>query len=218
MLYLLDANVLIRAHEDYYGLEQVPQFWDWLRETAAAGIVKMPYEIHDEIAVSTGPLKNWITRTDIKEALILAEEVDATVLNEVLAQGYAPDLTDSEVEKIGRDPFLISYARMAADRIVVTKEVSRPSAQRANRPSPRRLQSFWRSVHDRFRFLQSCWFQDEIAGACATFTRRRRGRRRSNRDNGGKPKRTMRTDQKLQLRRFGRRHRSSPVPATPAGA
>jgi hypothetical protein len=80
LLYLLDANVLIRAHEDYYGLEQVPQFWDWLRETAAAGIVKMPYEIHDEIAVSTGPLKNWITRTDIKEALILAEEVDATVL------------------------------------------------------------------------------------------------------------------------------------------
>jgi Domain of unknown function (DUF4411) len=63
LLYLLDANVLIRAHEDYYGLEQVPQFWDWLRETAAAGIVKMPYEIHDEIAVSTGPLKNWITRT-----------------------------------------------------------------------------------------------------------------------------------------------------------
>jgi hypothetical protein len=49
LLYLLDANVLIRAHEDYYGLEQVPQFWDWLREVAVADIVKMPYEIHEEI-------------------------------------------------------------------------------------------------------------------------------------------------------------------------
>jgi hypothetical protein len=159
LLYLLDANVLIRAHEDYYGLEQVPQFWDWLREVAAADIVKMPYEIHDEIAVSTGPLKNWITHTDIKEALILAEEVDAAVLNEVLAQGYSPDLTDSELEKIGRDPFLISYARMAADRIVVTKEVSRPSAQRANRQVPDVCNAFGVQCMTDFDFFKAAGFK-----------------------------------------------------------
>ncbi len=27
-LYLVDANVLIRAHEDYYPLDRIPQFWD----------------------------------------------------------------------------------------------------------------------------------------------------------------------------------------------
>ena len=54
MLYLLDANVLISAHEDYYGIDQVPQFWDWLLKVAKAGQVKMPFEIHQEIAISEG--------------------------------------------------------------------------------------------------------------------------------------------------------------------
>lgn len=30
MLYLLDANTLIDANRDYYGLDSVPQFWEWL--------------------------------------------------------------------------------------------------------------------------------------------------------------------------------------------
>ena len=126
---------------------------------AVADIVKMPYEIHEEIAVSTGPLKNWITHTDIKEALTLAEEVNAVVLNEVLAQGYAQDLTDSELEKIGRDPFLISYARMAADRIVVTKEVSRPSAQRANRQVPDVCNAFGVPCMTDFDFFKAAGFK-----------------------------------------------------------
>ena len=52
MLYLLDANVLIRAHEDYYPLDRVRPFWDWLIVEAAAGHTKMPFEIYDEIASS----------------------------------------------------------------------------------------------------------------------------------------------------------------------
>lgn len=56
LVYLLDANVLIRAHEDYYPIERIPQFWDWLASVAADGHVKIPFEIHEEIAVSTGPL------------------------------------------------------------------------------------------------------------------------------------------------------------------
>jgi hypothetical protein len=40
---------------------------------------------------------------------------------------------DDEVEKVGRDPFLIAYALAdLAVRTVVTTEVSRPSGQRAN--------------------------------------------------------------------------------------
>jgi hypothetical protein len=58
-------------------------------------------------------------------------------LNNVLAQGYAPDLDDSEIEEIGRDPFLIAYAlNDVAETTVVTKEVSALSKQRANRKIP----------------------------------------------------------------------------------
>lgn len=136
MLYLLDANVLIRAHEDYYGIEQVPQFWEWLIEVGIAGQVKMPFEIQQEIAVSDDPLGTWIRQAEVAKALVLDEDVDADLLNYVLTRGYAPDLTDSELEKIGRDPFLIAYALASQDRVVVTKEVSSPKKQRANRKVP----------------------------------------------------------------------------------
>jgi hypothetical protein len=40
----------------------------------------------------------------------LHETVDITLVQNVVNNGYAPDLTDVEVEAIGRDPFLIAYA------------------------------------------------------------------------------------------------------------
>ena len=48
LICLLDANVLITAHRDYYPVTRVPEFWDWLLHHAEAGRVKMPLEILDE--------------------------------------------------------------------------------------------------------------------------------------------------------------------------
>ena len=48
-----------------------------------------------------------------------------------LTQGYGENLTDSDLEKIGEDAFLIAYALAAEDRVVVTKETPKPSRQRA---------------------------------------------------------------------------------------
>lgn len=159
MLYLLDANVLIRAHEDYYGIEQVPPFWQWLQETAEAGLVKMPFEIHDEIAVSTGPLKDWITQPDVKAALLLDEEADQGLLNQVVQRGYAPDLTDSEMEKIGRDPFLVAYGLAGPERVVVTKEVSKPSKLRANKKLPDVCNTFTVPWMTDFAFFKAAGFR-----------------------------------------------------------
>lgn len=137
MLYLLDANVLIRAHEDYYPIDRVPQFWEWLLIYATAGSIKLPYEIHAEIANSKGDLHDWVTDSSNAKKLILDAHADPDDLNKVLADGYAPDLNDSEIEKVGRDPFLVAYALpFGADVTVVTKEVSAPSKQRANRKVP----------------------------------------------------------------------------------
>ena len=80
MLYLLDANVLIRAHEDYYPIDLVPQFWEWLIKVAAEGHVKMPFEIWEEISVSNGPLKEWVCAPSNKDRLVLPEIVNAGLL------------------------------------------------------------------------------------------------------------------------------------------
>jgi len=65
-------------------------------------------EILDEVLAGTkkeDPLLAWMT--DYKDVLRLE---DPTIVNEVVTEGYAPDLTDDDLEEIGRHPFVIAYA------------------------------------------------------------------------------------------------------------
>jgi hypothetical protein len=132
--------VLITANSTYYPLDQIPEFWSWVHHQATSNRIKIPREIMEEIKAGRqddDPLLDWICTPEIEAALLLDEAVDAVLVQRVVATGYAPDLHDDEVEKIGRDPFLIAYALAdSANRVVVTTEVSRPSTQRANRKVP----------------------------------------------------------------------------------
>ena len=136
MLYLLDANVLIDANRDYYPLERVPEFWDWLLDRAARQHVKIPLEMFEEIlAGKDDDLTRWLK--DNRDTLLLDENVDEVLVARVTDLGYAPDLSDEELERVGRDPFLIAHALgNPAQRTVVTTEVSKPKKQRANRHIP----------------------------------------------------------------------------------
>ncbi len=140
MLYLLDANVLITANSTYYPIDQVPEFWSWIHHQGVAGHVKLPQEIMEEVKAGRkdkDPLIDWLSAPEIKAGLLLEEAVDIDLVQHVVSGGYANDLTDDEVDKLGRDPFLIAYALAApADRTVVTIEVSKPTATRHNRKVP----------------------------------------------------------------------------------
>lgn len=137
MLYLLDANVIIDAHRNYYPMGRVPEFWDWLEHQATLGLVRIPLEIFDEIDDGTDEVSEWACQARIREQFLLQEEPDPEIVRSVLSNGYAPDLSDLEVEQLGRDPFLIAYCLADRDsRCIVTTEVSRPSKLRANRKVP----------------------------------------------------------------------------------
>ncbi|MGS0741797.1 DUF4411 family protein [Glaciimonas sp. GG7] len=142
MLYLLDASVLITANNSYYPVDQIPEYWEWLLHMGQSGRIKIPLEIFEEI--KDGPkdaekdlLFSWIQQDESKKALILDEQVDIANVQTVVITGYGADLTDDEVEQIGRDPFLVAYAMTyKEDRCVVTVEVSKPSKKRQNRHLP----------------------------------------------------------------------------------
>lgn len=144
MLYLLDANVLISAHELHYPIDRIPQFWTWLLAQCESGRVKMPYEIHKEIADSTGgDLKAWVTTAEAIKNLRFDAQIHQADLRKVITEGYAPDLNDSELEEIGQDPFLVAYALPLGSAVtVVTREVSKPSKKRQNRKVPDVCQQF----------------------------------------------------------------------------
>ncbi len=134
-LYLLDANVFIDANRDYYPIERIPEFWVWLVDMGEQGHLKIPLEIYEELVYGDDSLSEWLKTH--RNSLLFEEEVPVGLVAQVTEQGYANDLTDVEIEKIGRDPFLIAYALVnLGRRCVITTEVSRPSRTRANRHIP----------------------------------------------------------------------------------
>ena len=142
MLYLIDANVLITAHNTYYPVDRVPEFWDWLLHQAIAGVVKMPLEVYEEVMEGTGDAEKdrllaWLKGEGVKDALVLPDAADIGLVQAVLATAYAADLNDIELEAVGRDPFLIAHGLAAPrHRTVVSNEASKRTALRSKRKIP----------------------------------------------------------------------------------
>ena len=125
------------ANRNFYNLERVKEFWEWLVYQGTKGKVKIPIDQYDEITNGTDDLAKWAKSTIVKDDLLLDEEVNELLVRQVTDEGYAADLNDVELEKLGRDPFLIAFALSdRSNRIVVTTEVSKPSKQRGNKHVP----------------------------------------------------------------------------------
>lgn len=143
MLYLLDANTLIDAKRDYYPIHSVPEFWEWLIFMGTQEYIKIPTEVYEEFSdtqKSDGTkdeLAMWAERSEVKDALLLNESAEQSLVAKIIYGGYVDNPTDDDLVKIGRDPFLISYAlKNKENRCVVSTEISRPKKQGANRKVP----------------------------------------------------------------------------------
>ena len=76
-IYLLDANVIIHAHDYYYHMNRVPEFWGWLLHHAENGSIKMPVEIMEEVKGGPEALHaQWIKSEEVKACLLLDEDWD----------------------------------------------------------------------------------------------------------------------------------------------
>lgn len=143
MLYLLDANTLIDAKRDYYPISRIPEFWEWLIYQGNQGKVKIPIEVYEEFSDSKDQngvkdeLATWADQNEVKESLRFEEEAEQDLVARITYGGYLSNPSDDELQKIGRDPFLLSYAlKDLRNRCIVTTESSRPSRQGANRHIP----------------------------------------------------------------------------------
>ncbi|WFU06806.1 DUF4411 family protein (plasmid) [Rhizobium sp. CB3171] len=156
-MHLLDANVLITAHNLYYPINRVPEFWEWLVHMGSMGRLKIPVEILEEITEKS-PIGQWLKEGDNGASLQLDEDVDPELVQAVIA-AYATDLNDAEIIEIGRDPFLIAYAMAnPTERVVVTVEASKPKTQRANRRVPDVCNDLGVTWCDSFQMMSSLDF------------------------------------------------------------
>lgn len=138
MLYLLDANVLINAHVDYYPIDRIPQFWEWLIEEAEQGRIKMPFEMLDEIKagqvrkdinLDEDELIRWLRRNNHERTLRYDASAERELVNRVFAEGYnLPVPSTDELRKIRKDPLLIAYAFATPEVCIVTLESKQENA------------------------------------------------------------------------------------------
>jgi len=136
MLYLVDASTLISAHNGYYALHRVPEFWGWLRHHGSEGSIKIPAAIYAEVEDGNDALAGWMAEAASKDALLFAEEAAPPNVQAVVGL-YGAQLSEADIEQIGKDPFLIAAALGdPVNRCVVTAEVSKPNRQGANRHIP----------------------------------------------------------------------------------
>jgi hypothetical protein len=143
LLYLLDANTLIDAKRDYYPISRVPEFWDWLIYQGQQAKIKIPIEMYEEFSDTKDKdgekdaLASWAEDIDVKDALLFQEQAEQDLVARITYGGYVANPTDDELKKIGRDPFLLSYAlKDINNRTIVTTESSKPSRMGANRHIP----------------------------------------------------------------------------------
>ena len=168
-LHLIDANVLMTAHNTYYGIDAVPEFWAWLTHQANNNNLKIPMECYEEILDGSNEkgrdlLYDWVRTEEIKKAILFDEQVDAVLAQQVVELGYAGNLTDIELEQIGQDPFLIAHALKSIDqRVVVTTEVSKPTKKRQNRHIPDVCGTFGITCIDPFKMYKALGFSTRWA-------------------------------------------------------
>ena len=173
MLYLLDANTLIDAKRDYYPIKRVPEFWEWIVFQGQQVKIKIPIEVYEEFSDTKDQngekdaLAEWADLIEVRNALLLNEEAEQDLVARITYGGYLRNPTDDELEKIGRDPFLLSYALKDIDnRSIVTTETSKPSRIGANRHIPDVCKDFNIRCINNFQMIREMNFstswKDEI--------------------------------------------------------
>ena len=109
-------------------------------------------------------LVDWLKRH--KPSLVLDEYAPRELVAYVTDQGYARDLADDEIEKIGSDAFLIALAFAdAGNRCVVTTESSKPSRTRANRHVPDVCRDLDVDCIDTFQLIRQLDFRTNLSGS-----------------------------------------------------
>ena len=123
MVYLLDADTLIQAKDEYYAFDLCPGFWTWLDQQNAAARIYSVQAVKDELARGNDELAKWAVDRDTRFFLPVDERTSgamAAVSGWVQAGDFRDDA--KRVFLTGADPWLIAHA-LAHGHKVVTHEV-----------------------------------------------------------------------------------------------
>jgi len=133
-MYLLDANVLITAKNQYYGFELCPGYWEWLDTAHAKGVVGSIEHVCDELAAGNDPLAAWAEKrrgTFFQDLDPQTQPALGQVSQWVMSAGYQPAAVSHFFQVA--DYYLIAAA-LAHGRTMVSLEVASNTKKRVKIP------------------------------------------------------------------------------------
>lgn len=156
---------MIDAKRDYYPISRVPEFWDWIIYQGNQGKLKIPIEVYEEFSDTQDKdgekdsLALWAEQKEVRDSLLLNEDAEQDLVARITYGGYVANPTDDELKRIGRDPFLLSYAlKDIENRCIVTTETSKPSRVGANRHIPDVCRDFHIRCINNFQMIKEMDF------------------------------------------------------------
>jgi len=138
-VYLLDADILIRAKNTYFQFDRVPPFWGWLAHQAEIGSVWMPHETWVKIGNKTPDQRDDLAlwAIDHKDNLIIEDRSYDSRFGDVYQRYAWPNgnpSTEADIEKIG-DDYALAAAALHNGYTVVSNEI-RNNSIGANKKLP----------------------------------------------------------------------------------
>lgn len=129
--YLIDANVLIQAHQSSYPFDVIPSYWKTLKDLSDKGIIKSIDKVKMEICGHDyeDDLSTWC-KTDLDVSFFCDTQDCINEYNEITQWAMSNTLYTSSA-KSGflktdlADPWLIAYS-MKNNCNIVTYEISDP--------------------------------------------------------------------------------------------
>lgn len=129
MMYLFDANTLIRSARDDFPMDREPAFWEWLDQLFQRDEMKIPECICEELLRYDDKLSAWVG-----EKRDLLQRLDAPAFaywTRVLEAYRNP--TAKDLERIQNDSLLVAHAlSLNGDGTVVTYEKYKDSPVSGN--------------------------------------------------------------------------------------
>jgi len=134
-MYILDANVFISAHRQYYSFDFAPSFWEALEKSAGQSALCSIDRIHEELTCSSEPddLHEW-SGGSFREYF---EKTDGTDIIQTYAelQQWANSSTHFLIEAKSEfasnaDAWLIAYAKARGGTLVTHEAYNRDKKNR----------------------------------------------------------------------------------------
>ncbi|MCB5228691.1 MAG: DUF4411 family protein [Candidatus Cloacimonetes bacterium] len=141
--YILDANVFITAHREYYAFDIAPRFWDQLLKHAAAGNIWSISQVYDDITRGLDPksgeasdrLAVWAVN-EFKPFFRDTDDIFDTyleIINWVANNSHYTGLAKKDFAEVS-DSWLVASAK-ALNAVLVTLEKPRNTQTRVPIPS-----------------------------------------------------------------------------------